>query len=360
MSVRIKKLLLKMQELKIDAMLIGSKSNRLYMSGFTGSSGMLYLSNTQQLLITDFRYLEQVKGQCKDFKVVSQDSAGLIQTALKIAQEEGARYIGFESDHTNYTTYLELKDQKALELVPTSQMIEELRQIKDEEEISRLRQAQHIGDLTFSHIVAFMTEYYQKGLTENDVALEIERFMRTHGASGTSFSSIVAAGSKSSLPHAEPGNAGFKSGDFVVLDFGCVYQGYCSDMTRTLVIGEATDKHKTIYDVVLQSQLAALKAIKPGMLGKEIDQVAREIITQAGYGDYFGHGLGHATGIDIHETPRFSPLENTIIQKGMIMTVEPGIYLPGFGGVRIEDLVVITDKGIENFTHSSKELIVIK
>ncbi|WP_069998208.1 M24 family metallopeptidase [Cellulosilyticum sp. I15G10I2] len=360
MSERVQKLLLKMNDLKIDAMLIGSKSNRLYMSGFTGSNAMLYISKSKQVIITDFRYLEQVKEQCKDFQVANQGTEGLIKTALKMAQEDGARYIGFESDHTNYTTYLELSNHKNFNFVPTSHIVEAFRQIKDEEEINRLRQAERIGDLAFSHIVSFITANYQKGLTENEVALELERVMRTNGASGTSFASIVAAGVKSALPHAEPGSEVLKQGDFVVIDFGCIYKGYCSDMTRTLVIGEATEKHKAIYDVVLQAQLAALRAIKPGMLGREVDQVARDIITKAGYGEYFGHGLGHSTGVDIHESPRFSPLDATVLKKGMIMTVEPGIYIPGFGGVRIEDLIVITDDGIENLTHSSKELIVIK
>jgi Xaa-Pro aminopeptidase len=353
------KLLLKMQELKIDAMLIASKSNRRYMSGFTGSNAMLYISNTKQVIVTDFRYMEQVSKQCSDFEPVNQGSEGIIKTVLKIAKQEGAKYIGFESDHTNYTTFLELKSYDMFEFVPTHNLIEKFRQVKDEDEIKKLRQAEHIGDLAFSHIIPFMKEHYLKDLTENDIALELERFMREQGASATSFASIVATGMKSSLPHAEPGNDRFQKGDFVVMDFGCIYEGYCSDMTRTVVIGEPTKKHKEIYDIVLKAQLTALQVIKPGMLGREVDKAARDIISNAGFGEYFGHGLGHSTGLDIHENPRFSPLDQTMIQKGMIMTVEPGIYIPQFGGVRIEDLVVVTEDGIENLTHSSKELIVI-
>lgn len=360
MNTRIKSLLTKMQELSIDAMLIGSRSNRLYISGFSGSNAMLYISPKKRILITDFRYLEQAKGQCPDFEIIDQGSIGLIQSLLKIGEEDGARYIGFESDHTNYTTYLELKKHLACELVPTTKLVESLRQIKDEEELCRLRQAEHIGDIAFTHIVSFITQQYKAGLTEKDVALELERVMRVNGASGTSFNAIVAAGAKSALPHAEPGDETFKTGDFIVLDFGCIYKGYCSDMTRTLIIGEPTPTHQKIYDTVLRAQLAALESIRPGMLGKEVDQIAREMITEAGYGAYFGHGLGHGTGLDIHESPRFSPSDDTVIQKGMIMSVEPGIYIPGFGGVRIEDLVVITNEGVENLTSSSKELIIIK
>ena len=359
MEKRIKKLLSKMQELKIDAMLIASASNRRYMSGFTGSNAMLYISQNKQVMITDFRYMEQANIQCKDFEVISQGELGLIKTAMKIAQEEGIRYIGFESAHTNYTTFLELKTYQTFELVPTQNIIEELRQIKEEDEIQKLRVAEQIGDAAFSHIVPFIKEHYLKGLTENEVALELEHFMRQSGAAGTSFSSIVAAGEKSALPHAEPGHQLLKHGDFVVMDFGCVYEGYCSDMTRTVVIGAPSKKQLQIYNIVLKAQLAALEVIRAGMLGKEVDSVAREIIAHAGFKDCFGHGLGHSVGLDIHESPRFSPLDATVIQKGMIMTVEPGIYVPHFGGVRIEDLVLITEKGIENLTHSSKELIVI-
>jgi len=348
-----------MQELKIEAMLIGSKSNRRYMSGFTGSSAMLYVSKTKQVIITDFRYMQQTSLQCQQFECINQGSIGIIKTALEIAKQEGVKYIGFESAHTNYLAFLELKSYDAFEFIPTHNLIENFRQIKDDEELQKLRQAEHIGDLAFAHIVPFITQHYLEGLTENNIALELEHFMRQQGASGTSFASIVASGIKSSLPHAEPGNEMLQKGDFVVMDFGCIYEGYCSDMTRTVIIGEPTEKHKHIYDTVLKAQLAALQAIKPGMLGQEVDKVARDIITQAGFGEYFGHGLGHSTGIDIHESPRFSPLDTTKILKGMIMTVEPGIYIPKFGGVRIEDLVVITENGIENLTHSPKELIVI-
>lgn len=360
MESRVKKLLLKMQELKLDAMLIGSKSNRRYISGFTGSSAMLYISEKKQVIITDFRYMQQVSEQCKDFEAINQGELGILKTAMKLAEEEGAKTIGFESAHTYHATFLEFKPYEKIEFVPVHNLVEGLRQIKEADEIEKLRKAESIGDTAFSQIIPFITNGYKKGLTENDIAMELERIMRINGATGTSFSSIVAAGPKSALPHAEPGSITLKEGDFLVMDFGCVYGGYCSDMTRTVVIGEPTEKHRQIYDTVLKAQLEALKAIKPGVQGKEIDKIARDIIKEAGYGEYFGHGLGHSTGLDIHENPRFSPLDATVIQKGMIMTVEPGIYIPDFGGVRIEDLVVITENGAENLTHSPKELIVIR
>ena len=348
------------ETLKVDALLISAPTNRRYVSGFTGSNGLVYLSKTRQVFITDFRYLEQAAKQCEGFEIVDQTTAGLVKTAMEMAKKDGVKYIGFESAHTNYSTFLDYQAHQEFEFVPTADVVESLRQIKTSSEIEKLKRAEAIGDLAFSHIVPLIQAEYKNGLTENDVALELERVMRKHGATGTSFDSIVAVGNKSSLCHAVPGNVTLDQGGFLVMDFGCKYEGYCSDMTRTVIIGEPNETHLKIYNTVLEAQLAALKAIKPGMKGKEVDAIARTVISEAGYGAYFGHGLGHAVGLDIHESPRFSTLEEKIIQPGMVITVEPGIYIPEFGGVRIEDMVVITETGIENLTHSTKDLIVIR
>lgn len=360
MKTRIEKLKQKIQGLKLDSILISNHSNIRYLSGFTGSNGLVYIAKDKQVLITDFRYMEQAAMQCPEFEIVNQGAKGLIGTAMEIATSHQDKHIGFESDHTNYSTYLSLEAHHTFQFVPTKEIVECLRQVKDQTEIEKLKKAERIGDLAFSHIIPFITMEYKNGLTETDIALELERVMRRHGASGTSFNAIVAAGSKSSLCHAIPGKETLQEGDFVVMDFGCIYEGYCSDMTRTIMIGQPSKKHLEIYHTVLEAQKVALAAIKPGMKGKEVDAVARNIITAAGYGDYFGHGLGHSVGIDIHENPRFSSVEERIIEAGMVLTVEPGIYLPGFGGVRIEDMVVVTEDGIENLTHSKKELIIIE
>nr|WP_307990404.1 Xaa-Pro peptidase family protein [uncultured Niameybacter sp.] len=357
---RLNKLKTQFEALNIDGMLISNLTNVYYLSGFKGSNGRLLITKENQYLITDFRYIEQATKQAPDYEVVDQAQKGLLGTVMEIAEHNGIKNIGFESDYTNYTTFLEFGTYEDFKFVPTREVVENLRQTKDEEEIKNLREAERIGDLAFAKIIPFITMEYKNGLTETDIALELERIMRMNGASGVSFNSIVAAGAKSSLCHAVPGKETLKEGDFVVMDFGCVYNGYCSDMTRTIVIGEASDKHKEIYNIVLKAQLAALEAIKPGVKGKEIDAIARNIIAEAGYGDYFGHGLGHSVGLDIHENPRFSMVEERIIEEGMVLTVEPGIYVPGFGGVRIEDMIVVTKEGIENLTHSTKELIVIQ
>lgn len=356
---RIQRLRGQMQHFNMDAILITNKPNRYYLSGFTGSSALLYITMEKAQLITDFRYIEQANSQCQEYEIIDQETDGLIAAAMKLAKKDHIKSIGFESEHISYSTYLELKEYQEYEFLPAKSLVEKLRQIKDEAELSKMRQAAKIADDAFSSIVLFIKENYQKGLTERDVALKLEALMKENGASKTSFESIVASGAKSSLPHAEPDQNTLKHGDFVVMDFGCVFQGYCSDMTRTVVIGEPTDKHREIYQIVLKAQMEALSYIRSGLEGKAVDKVARDIITEAGYGKFFGHGLGHSVGIEIHENPRFSPKEPNVIEEGMVLTVEPGIYIPGFGGVRIEDMVIIKDNGIENLTHSPKELIVI-
>lgn len=196
-------------------------------------------------------------------------------------------------------------------------------------------------------------------MKEKEVALELEMFMKKQGASAISFDIIVASGLRSALPHGRASDKVIENGDFVTMDFGCVFNGYCSDMTRTVVMGKASDKHKKVYETVLRAQEAALEAIKPGISGKEADKVARDIITGEGFGEYFGHGLGHGVGLEVHEAPRLAPIGEKILEKNMVVTDEPGIYIPEFGGVRIEDLIVVTDNGCERLSTSPKKLIEI-
>ena len=228
-----------------------------------------------------------------------------------------------------------------------------LRVIKNEEELAWMERAEQIGDEAFSYILGEL----RPGISELEVAAKLEYFMRSNGAEKVSFDAIVASGLNSAMPHAVPTGKLLEKGDFVTLDFGCKYQGYCSDMTRTVVIGKADSRQKEIYQIVLDAQLAALEGLRPGMTGAEGDRLAREAIEKAGYGEYFGHGLGHSVGLEIHEKPALSMKDQTVLCPGMIETVEPGIYIPGFGGVRIEDMVVLTETGIRNLTSSPKELI---
>ncbi|WP_341877389.1 aminopeptidase P family protein [Defluviitalea saccharophila] len=353
MSERLKKLRDKINALNLDGILIQNPINRKYISGFSGSAGILFISNHSSILFTDFRYIEQAKKQAPDFQIVNHTTRGLYKEINELIQKEGIKTLGFESETVTYNEYKEYEKNLSVSMVPTQKVVEKLRVIKDENEIAFIREAARIADQAFHHTLPFLKE----GTIERDIALELEYFMKKNGASDLSFSTIVASGAFSALPHAVPTEKKLEKGDFVVMDFGCIYKGYCSDMTRTVVIGKASNRHREIYQTVLTAQKMALEAIRPLVKGKEIDKIARDYITDKGYGEYFGHGLGHSVGMEVHENPRFSMTEEEIIEPGTVITVEPGIYIPDFGGVRIEDLVVVKEQGIENLTTSPKELI---
>ncbi|MCT4598097.1 MAG: aminopeptidase P family protein [Vallitalea sp.] len=351
---RLNKLVDKLIDLELDAVIIRGEINRRYLSGFTGSNAYLYISKNTQKLLTDFRYIEQATKQCPEFIIIDYIEKGLENTLNNIIKEDGANKVGFEDTILTYKDYMDLEEGlKNIQVEPIGDIVEQIRMVKDQEELKLIKKAASIGDMAFKHII----EYVKVGMTEKEIALELETYMKKNGADKLSFDTIVASGVNSSLPHAEPTDKEIEEGDFVTLDFGCVYKGYCSDMTRTFVIGKASEKQKEIYQTVLEAQEKALSSIKAGCIGKEIDKIARDIISEKGYGDNFGHGLGHSVGLYIHEEPRFSPRDENTFTKNMVVTVEPGIYVPEFGGVRIEDLVCVTDEGIINFTSSPKQLI---
>ena len=352
---RIARIRERLQAEQADVFLISNPVNRRYITGFTGSAGLVWISSTKQALLTDFRYVEQVKAECPGWELVRIETYS--DTLEELIGQEGVRSIVFEEE---YVTVKQLKEWQerfpSVELKGSSGWVETLRMRKTPEEIERIRRAAQIGDEAFAELLPTI----KSGLTEQEIALRLEFLMREKGASAMSFAPIVGSGPQSALPHARPGDRILSYGDFEVFDFGCVWNGYCSDMTRTIVIGEPEEQHLLIYDLVLKAQMEALRAVAPGRTGAEIDAIAREIISEAGYGDYFGHGLGHSLGLEVHENPRLSKVDNTVLEPGMSVTVEPGVYLPGFGGVRIEDLVVVTEDGHEVLTSTFKELYVVK
>ena len=355
MEVRYQKLNEVLQNKKLDAILVSDGYNMRYLSGFTGATGYLLITKNSKTLFTDSRYTIAAKAQAPDYTIVevgsNRDYCAVINQVLAAEQ---VKVLGFEALQVRYSEYMNLKERlKVKELVPLKDELARLRRIKTKEEIACMRQAEHIGDLAFEEVL----HHIRPGVTEMEIAAKLEYIMKLNGADKLSFETIVASGVNSSKPHAEPSNRKIEKGDFVTMDFGCVYKGYCSDMTRTVVVGKANKKQKEIYSTVLKAQLAVLDMLAPGFKGKDYDAVARTIIYEAGYEGCFGHGLGHSVGLEIHENPRFSMLEEDKIEPGMVMTVEPGIYIPEFGGVRIEDMVVITEESHENFAHSSKELI---
>lgn len=355
MEIRYQKLQKLLEEKGLDAILVSDGYNMRYLSGFTGATGYLLITKNSKTLFTDSRYTIAATVQAPDYTVVEVDAARDYCAVInRVLKAENIATLGFEALQVRYSTYENLKARLVTkELVPLKGELADLRRIKTAEEIALHRQAEHIGDIAFEEIL----KEIKPGVTELEIAAKLEYIMKMNGADKLSFDSIIASGVNSSKPHAEPGHKKIEPGDFVTMDFGCVYNGYCSDMTRTIVVGKASEKQKEIYNTVLAAQLAVLDMLKPGLPGKAYDKVARDIIYAAGYEGCFGHGLGHSVGLEIHENPRFSMLEEEVVEAGMIMTVEPGIYLPDFGGVRIEDMVVITEGGYENLAHSNKELI---
>lgn len=352
---RVSKLRKVLQDLGLDAMLITSGYNRRYLSGFTGSSGYVLVTGDESYLLTDFRYMTQAAEQVTGLKVV-QHGPKFIDTVRELLPQSGSVRVGFEQDDVTFSAYTAYAEalQPAV-LVPVSKAVENLRMFKDEDELAVMQRAADLADATFSHILNVI----KPGMTERDVDLEMEFFMRTHGATSSSFDTIVASGERSAMPHGVASSKVIGNNEFVTFDFGALLDGYCSDVTRTIALGKPDPKLKEIYDITLEAQLHTLANIKPGMTGREADALARDIITRYGYGEYFGHSTGHGLGMEVHEWPRLSKLADEILEPGMVVTVEPGIYLSGLGGVRIEDDIVITESGITLLTHSSKDYLVL-
>ena len=342
-----------LNEKNLDAILITDPYNLRYYTGFTGGEGVAAVTKDRYVLITDSRYTEAA-GKESDFEVIEYNSDNPIDKILNgiICCALGV-IIGFEDKSIKYSEYTKYNNVLKGELVPLGDALLIPRQIKSSDEIEMLRQAEHIGDMAFKDILDIL----KPGMTELEVAAELEYSMKRHGANGLSFDTIAASGVNSSMPHAIPTEKKLAKGDFLTMDFGCIYRGYCSDMTRTVCIGKASEEQKKIYYIVLEAQLKVLENVKPGMICKDVDAIARQHIRESGYGSYFGHGLGHSVGLYIHEQPAFNTRDESVLKPGMVITDEPGIYLPGKFGVRIEDMILITETGYDNLACSPKELI---
>lgn len=357
---KLQKLRAAMAEKGYDAVIISSEINQRYVTGFNYQDGLVIVTASRAALITDFRYIEAARASkaAESFEIIVPDKRQA-QVCLDIIKESGGTTVALEEATISLSLYESFV--KALEGCQVtggaSAIIDKLREFKDAEELEATAKAQSIADAAFKHIL----EFIRPDMTEIDVALELEFFMRSHGAESIAFETIAVSGKASALPHGVPRNVQLESG-FLTMDYGAKVDGYCSDMTRTIVIGKADAEMKRLYNTVLEAQLAALSAAKPGALCRELDKIARDIINDAGYEGCFGHSLGHGVGLYIHEAPSLSqralPAEKCLT-PGHIVTFEPGIYIEGKYGCRIEDMAAVLDDGILNFAHSPKELIEI-
>ncbi|WP_058307474.1 M24 family metallopeptidase [Gracilibacillus massiliensis] len=349
---RVDKLKKVLKEESLDGLLITSAINRRYITGFTGTAGVAIITADKSYFITDFRYTEQAHDQVTDFEIV-EHKGPIHQTVADIVKSLNITNIGFEKNDLTYALYEQYHNVINVEFIPTNGLIEKLRLIKDQDEINILKEACKIADDAFEHIL----QYIKPGVKEIDVANELEFFMRKKGATSSSFDIIVASGYRSALPHGVASSKEIKSGELVTLDFGALYKGYSSDITRTVAVGEISDELETIYQTVLEAQIKGVEGLKAGMTAKEADALTRDHIDQKGYGSYFGHSTGHGLGLDVHEMPALSFRSSETLSSGMVVTVEPGIYVPNVGGCRIEDDMLIREEGSERLTKSPKDLI---
>lgn len=356
MTARIERLRAKLDEHKLDGLLVTQEHNRRYLSGFTGSNGALLISRDAAHISTDFRYWEQAAAQAPDF-TLQRAGRNLGDWFGELVAPFGGKKIGFEAAHVSVAMYRQMRELigalpagQRPELVPTTGIVEELRAIKEPEEIAALERVVALGDAAF----AAVAERVEPGWTERQVAWEIERYIREHGGDGLSFPTIVAGGPWGAMPHARARDAVLKAGEGVVIDMGALLGGYCSDMTRTIFLGEPDDRFARIYDIVLTAQLTAEELIEAGMTGDIAHNLAHTVIKEAGHGDAFGHGLGHGIGLQVHEAPWLRPGSDSVLHNGMVFSVEPGIYITGWGGVRIEDLVVLENGRCRVLTKAPK------
>ncbi|MFC2034252.1 M24 family metallopeptidase [Chloroflexota bacterium] len=351
---RIKKLREKLVEKEVDGILISQQDNRRYLSGFDGSAGYLLITHQDVILATDFRYVEQSKRQAPDYKLF-QITGKMSEWFMELISGRNLKRLGFEAEDVTFAIYQQLSDilrenQLNLQFVPLDGLVESLRAIKDAQEIKLITRAIEITDKA----VEYIEEIIHPSMTELEVAWELERFQREHGSQALPFDVIVASGPNAALPHAQPSKHKIKEGEPVLIDIGARVDGYVSDLSRTICLGSPDDNFKKVYDIVLGAQLATIELIKEGMTGEEADNMARIVIEQSGYGDTFGHSLGHGVGLAEHEQPRLGPRSSDILTSGMVFSIEPGIYISGWGGVRIEDLAVLVDGKIKVLSKAHK------
>jgi Xaa-Pro aminopeptidase len=354
-QLRRERLAARLPEIGADAFLVTRLPNVRYLTGFTGSNGQLVLTPGRGVFLTDGRYTEQSRREVPDLERRTY-GAEFATAFADTCRDAGVARVAFESGGLTYRFYEDLKEKAAgVELVPTREEVEGLRWVKEPDEIAMIQRAQDITDEGFERILPKLVE----GITEREAALELEWSMRQAGAEGLAFGAIVAFGESSAEPHHHPSDRALARGDVVKMDFGALYAGYHSDMTRTVAFGEPPEELRRIHDLVARSQQAGIDAVRAGVAGKDADALARQVIDEAGYGEGFSHSLGHGVGLEIHEGPTLRGPSEDVLPENAVVTVEPGVYVPGLGGVRIEDMVVVTADGCRVMPRSPRELIVL-
>lgn len=353
--IRVEKLRSAMKKEKIDGFLVTSPYNLRYLTNFTGTTGLAVITLDKAYFVTDFRYTEQAAKQAQGYEIVK-NVGPIFDEVAKLCEKEEIQSLGFEEAFISFAQYGQLEDLlEETALIPISGMIEELREIKDENEVKIVRKACEIADRGIEHI----WNTIKPGMTEIEVANQLDFYMRSLGATSVSFDTIVASGLRSAMPHGVASEKIIEKGELITIDFGCYYDGYVSDETRTFAIGDPGQKLKDIYQIVLEANLKVIEEAKPGMSGIELDTIARDHIASFGYGEAFGHSTGHGIGLEIHEGPNVSFRAEKRFVPGNIITDEPGIYLPGIGGVRIEDDLLVTSTGNEVLTKATKEFMIL-
>jgi Xaa-Pro aminopeptidase len=352
MSERLRKVRDELAAGKLDALIVTDNLNVRYLSGFTGTYGVLLTTLESAYLVTDARYAEQASQECPDVCLELVENAWMPATEALI-DRLNLRRIGFEGHALSYENWHELQEaMSSRELVSVEDPVGRIRMAKEPSELSAIREAVRIADAVYERISGFLSP----GLQEREVAAEIDYALRKMGAEGEAFDTLVASGARSALPHGKPTVRRIAQGELILLDFGARFQGYHSDITRTVVMGAPDSRQEEIYGIVLEAQSKAIEAIRPGLEGREVDAVARECIAKKGYGQYFGYGLGHGLGLSVHDRRILGRRSEIVLATGMVVTVEPGIHIPGWGGIRIEDDVLITESGAEVLTQSPKKL----
>ena len=352
---RLEQVRTRMADAELDALLVSSSANRRWLTGFSGSAGSVIIGQERAFLLVDARYVTQAKDEAPEFEII--EYMDFYRTASEVLGGIEARRAGFETEHVVHKTWQNLQAKiPECEWVAVDDWIEQLRAIKSVDELAFMAKAIAIADEAFEKLLP----HIRPGVSERQVALVLERLLRDGGAERLAFDTIVVSGPRGALPHGAPTDKLIQRGELVTVDFGAVWKGYHSDITRTVAIGSVDAKQKEIYDLVLRAQKAGIAAAVCGGTGKQVDDVAREVIAANGYGDNFGHGLGHGIGLEVHERyPRLSRLGESVLAEGMVCSVEPGIYIPGWGGVRIEDLICVTAEGPQVLTGATKELLIL-